>query len=325
MPYALWELSGSVFQGNVREDNARAQTLLGAIHEHGLKVRPDPNGEFQVAADLDTLMGALSSGETEGNLRLLNNYLSCIRSAGTSIERALFRHNVLPYVQESNRSVDSALRNLNPGITNKLQFMISFVGKDIKHPLRFLEIAKVHSDYGMDPEITYSEAETGTYHTLQQLGSNEQWDTWSAYIEDSPVVRRYLRYIDSLASRYGMRLVYCPKEFTHIDEVITPARPTWNVQGGQARRVIRSDRYKLLYVSLAFDYSMFRDHTILETEAQPGQRARTASSMEYSPIFIDNLGGIAKVLTTLGSFAACKLYYKDFRNSTRSSQAAPSS
>lgn len=324
MAHALWENS-SLMHNSSREESANAISLISAIHEHGLLVRPNPDGTFQLASDIDSAVGSLGGAETDHNLRTLQNWLNAMRNASLYIERAAFRSAILPHVQEGNRSVESALRNMQSGVGHMLNFMLQFMGKDVKHPLRFLMYSSATTDYGQDPNLVYTDEETGTYHTLQALGENQAWATWSTYLEDTPTVRRYIRYVDAIARRSGMRVVYCPKEFNHLEELSTPARPTWARHGAEMVRQVQSDRYKLLYVSLAFDYNVFRDLTVIETEAQPGQRYRQASSMDYSPIFVDNLDGIAKVITTLGSFAACKIYYKDFRNSTRSSQADPSS
>jgi hypothetical protein len=325
MSYTLWEIGGSILNGVDKELNANAAPLAAAVHEHGLKVKPNTDGTFQLIPDAGSLSNVLGGAETDSNLRTLSNYLAGMRNFATSLTRAAFRHSILNHVQDGNRSVESALRNLNPGIQNMLSFMTAFMGKDVKHPLRFMSSSQNSTDYGYDPELIYSDEETGTYHTLQTLGENQAWNTWSTYLEDTPSVRRYLRYIDSIASRNGIRVVYCPKEFNHLDELSTPVRPTWAMDGERVVRQVRSDRYKLLFVSLTFDYGMFRDLTVIETDVQPGQRARAAGQMDFSPIFVDNLNAIVKVLTTLGSFAAWKIYYKDFRNSARSSQAVQSS
>lgn len=324
MANALWENS-TLLHNATKEENVNAISLAAAIHEHGLLVRPNADGTYQLSTDIDAVVGGIGGAESDQNLRTLASWINGMRNMTHYLIRSMFRSKVLAYVQDGNRSVESALRNMNTGIGPALNFMTQFVGKDVKHPLRFLPIASGNTDYGQDPNLVYTEEETGTYHTLQTLGENQAWSTWSTYLEDTPSVRRYLRYVDFLGRRSGIRVVYCPKEFNHLEEFSTPTRPTWVRQGAEVVRNVHADRYKLLFVSLAFDYAMFRDLSVLETSVQPGQRPRTAASIDYTAIFVDNLDAIAKVIITLGSFAACKIYYKDFRTSTRSSQAAPSS
>lgn len=319
MSYALYEIGGSAFS---RNPPASANALAEAIHTNGLGLRLNLDGSFETvdaAAMTDTLGGA----ETDNNLRVLSNYFSQLRNLAIVITRNQFRENVVDYVQSGNRSVESALRNLQNGIPNMLEFLRNFTGKDIKLPVKYLWQAQGQTDYGQDPELTYSDVETGTYHTLQELGTNQMVKTWSTYLEDTPSLRRYLRYVDSLARQFGMRVVYCPKQFQHIEELTNvPARPNWRNDGNRVVRQVQANRFSVLYVSLSFDYEMFADLTTVETEVQPGQRRRTGDTMDYTPIFVDNLAAIVKVLTTIGSFAACKIYYKDYRNSVRSSQAA---
>lgn len=324
MALALWENS-SLLHNGTKEENANAIPLIQAIHQHGLKVRPNSDGTFQIADSIDSMTGILGGAETDNNLRNMQNMLNGMRNAMLYIHRAAFKHAITPYVQDGNRSVESAMRNMPTGIGHMLTFMKNFMGKDVKNPLRFFEIAQGSSDYGQDPELVYTDEQTGTYHTLQELGENQAWTTWSTYLEDTPSVRRYIRYVDFLARRFGIRVVYCPKEFNHLDELSTPARPTWTRNGVRMERQVQSNRYKVLFLSLAFDFNMFRELTVVETTVQPGQRMRAANTMDYSPIFVDNLNSIAKVIITLGGFTACKIYYKDFRASTRSSQAAQSS
>lgn len=324
MANALWECS-TLLHNATKEENANAISLAAAIHEHGLLVRPNQDGTYQLATDIDSVVGGIGGAESDQNLRMLASWLNNMRNMTHYLTRGMFRNKILPYVQDGNRSVESALRNLNTGISPALTFITQFVGKDVKHPLRFLPMAAGSTDYGQDPNLVYSEEETGTYHTLQVLGENQAWHTWSTYLEDTPSVRRYLRYVDSLARRSGIRVVYCPKEFNHLEEFSTPVRPTWARHGVEVVRQVHSDRYKLLYVSLAFDYNMFRNLSVIETEVQPGQRSRGANNTDYTAILVDNLDSVAKVILTLGSFAACKIYYKDFRTSMRSSQVDQSS
>lgn len=326
MPYNLWDIGGSFAASPNRDVDAQAHILRSAIHQHGLSVQIEHEGGFTVSPDLELQLGPIAGAESEGNLRVLATWINQIMEASRSLTRAQFRDSIRPYVQDGNRSVESALRNLNAGsVASMLDFMLAFIGKDIKLPLRLLNLAQDNTDYGFDPEMSYSEVETGTFHTLQVLGENQSIRTYGVYLEDAPVVRRYLRYIDSLAKPFGMRLVYCPKEFNHLEEISTPVRPTWTRENGQVVRQIHSDRYKLLYVVFTFDYSMFRNSTVVETEVQPGQTPRRGIDMDYTPILVDNLHSIVAVLRNLGSFASCKLYYKDYLNSVRSSQAAQSS
>lgn len=319
MSYAIYEIGGSAFSGNPQ---ASANALVEAIHTNGLGLRLNLDGSFETV-DSATMTDTLGGAETDNNLRILSNYFNQLRNLAIVITRNQFRENVADYVQSGNRSVESALRNLQNGIPNMLEFLRNFTGKDIKLPVKYLWQAQGQTDYGQDPELTYSDVETGTYHTLQELGTNQMMKTWSTYLEDTPSLRRYLRYVDSLARQFGMRVVYCPKQFQHIEELTNvPARPNWRNDGNRVVRQVQANRFSVLYVSLSFDYGMFADLTTVETEVQPGQRRRTGDTMDYAPIFVDNLAAIVKVLTTIGSFAACKIYYKDYRNSVRSSQAA---
>lgn len=319
MSYNIHDIGGTIYSNGTSDVNA----LVSAIHTHGLGLSVNIDGTF-TPRDPGVTIDALGGVESDYGLRALTSQLNQLRNLATSIVRQQFRQNVLEYVQQGNRSVDSALRNLSYGTNNMLDFLRNFVGKDIKLPVRYLWQGSTNTDYGRDPELIYTEEQTGNYHTLQDFGSNETQIGWCTYLEDTPTVRRYLRYVDHVARQSGMRVLYCPKEFNHLDELTsTPARPSWNNRDGAIVRSVRDQRYKLLFVSLFFDYQMFRHLTVIETTAQPGQRPRQAAQMDYGPIFVDNLAGIVKVLTTIGSFAACKIYYKDYRNSARSSQAAP--
>lgn len=319
MSYDIYEIGGSVF--NVGTP-ASANSLVEAIHANGLGLKLNMDGSFH-PCESSVCIDALGGAENDSNLRLLTAQMSQLRNLATYVIRQQFRQNVLDYVQAGNRSVDSALRNLAFGVNNMLEFLRNFLGKDIKLPVKYLWLSNTQTDYGRDPELIYTEEQTGTYHTLQMLGNNQAYAGWSTYLEDTPTVRRYLRFIDSLAQQSGMRVLYCPKEFNHLDELAgTPTRPNWTLQDGAVVRTIRNQRHKALFVSLFFDYTMFRNLTVIETDAQPGQRPRPANQMDYGPIFVDNLASIVKVLTTIGGFAVCKIYYKDYRNSARSSQAA---
>lgn len=323
MPYKLWEAGSAIFNGISSERYGVAAEMPALVHEHGLKLTYSNSWEPIIVPDRDAITNILGGAETDRNLQSLSNHISHLRQMAAYATRMHFMHAIQEFVPASNRSVQSAIRNINPGIPHYLLFLCNFLGKDIKSPVRFLSSRSTTNDYGQDPSLTYSEEETGTYHTLQVLGDNQQWITYSGYLEDSPVSRRYIRYIDHLAQRFGMRLVYCPKGFDHLEEISEPTAPTIATQGGAVVRTVRADRYKLLFVSLAFDFSMFRDLTVIETEVQPNQPPRSAREMDYAPIFVDNLAGIVRVLTTLGAFNPCKIYYKDFRNSARSSQAVP--
>jgi hypothetical protein len=325
MSYPLWQINSSVYHELSPQRLTDAVALKGFIHTEGLKTRVDSDGSVSVTQDLASVVDILGGAETEGNLRTLQQYLGNMRNLMTYTVRAQFAAGIAPFVQSGNRSVESGLRNLNLGVVHMLQFMKSFVGKDIKSPIRFLPLGSNTVDHGRDPDLIYTEEQTGTYHTLQTLGENQAWAAWSTYLEDTPSLRRYIRYVDFLAQRYGMRLVYCPKQFNHMDELASPARPEWQQQGRSVVRRVQTGRYTVLLVSLAFDYGMFRDLTVVESTSQPGQRPRQASQMDYGPIFVDNLPGITKVINTMGAFPTCKIYYKDYRTSTRSSQAAPSS
>jgi hypothetical protein len=319
MSYDIHEIDGSIF--NVGTP-ASANSLVEAIHANGLGLKINLDGSF-TPSPASVCIDALGGAENDSNLRLLTAQMSQLRNLATYVIRQQFRQNVLEYVQSGNRSVESALRNLCTGVNNMLDFLRNFLGKDIKLPVKYLWMSNTSTDYGREPELIYTEEQTGNYHTLQELGQNQAYAGWSTYLEDTPTLRRYLRFIDSVARQSGMRVLYCPKEFNHPDELAgTPTRPNWTQQNGAVVRSIRDQRYKALFVSLFFDYTMFRDLTVIETDAQPGQRPRPANQMDYGPIFVDNLASIVKVLTTIGGFAACKIYYKDYRNSARSSQAA---
>ena len=317
---SLWNGCSSIyFESDVHRDE-RAENLTQALPEHGLGLTIFNDGSY-APVDVDTLIQSLGGGETTSNLNTLSSWLSAIRNTAAMLTRAQFRHRVRGFVQAENRSVCSALRNLgqNGGkmTQNMTDFIVSFVGKDIKHPVRFLKSRSANTDYGRVPELEYSESETGTYHTLQIVGENSAWHTISGYLEDSPLCRRYLRYIDHLASDFGMRLVYCPCGFANLSDIGQPARPNFSEVDGAVIRTQRATDHRLLYVSLTFDYSMFRDLTFVETESQPNQQPQAAHEIDYSPIFVDNLPAIITVMKTLGSFAECKLYYKHYRTHAR--------
>lgn len=325
MPYSLYEIGSAIFSRS--GEQASANALVEAIHTHGLGLTVELTGAF-TPVDADERLESLGGAETEGNLRQLQNYLNQLRNLSLTVTKAQFSQNILGHVQEGNRSVESSLRNLNTGVNHMLEFIRAFVGKDVKHPIRYLAHSVTRTDYGMADDLEYAEEETGTYHTLQRMGNNQSWHAWGTYLEDTPTLRRYIRYVDSIATRSGMRVVYAPKVLTHAEELTgTPTRPSWHVVDGRVERVIQTGQnpIRILFVSLSFDHNLFAPLTVIETDAQPGQRPRNAEQMDYSPIFVDNLSSIVKVLTTIGSFAACKIYYKGLRNSARSSQAAPSS
>lgn len=319
MAYNIHDIGSSIYGNGTPAD---VNALVAAIHTHGLGLTVNVDGSF-TPCDPSITVDALGGAETDYGLRALTSQINQLRNMATSIVRQQFRQNVQEFVQQGNRSVDSALRNLSYGTNSMLDFLRNFVGKDIKLPVKYLWQSSTQNDHGRDPELVYTEEQTGTYHTLQDLGQNETQNGWSTYLEDTPTVRRYLRFVDHVARQSGMRVLYCPKEFNHLEELTTtPVRPAWNQRDGAVVRAVRDQRYKLLFVSLFFDYQMFRDLTVIETAAQPGQRPRQAINMDYGPIFVDNLAGIVKVLTTIGGFAACKIYYKDYRNFARSLQAA---
>lgn len=324
----LWNRGSSSFYEPNAEQDERLNNLPSLIAQHGLAVKLGADATHTIVEDHSVLFDQLGGDESASGLSTLSSWISSMRATAAAITRAQFRHKVTPFVQMDNRSVASHLRNMQMDTTVilLLDFLTAFIGKDIKHPLRTLEIKAVQTDYGQDDDLSYSEAETGTYHTLQRLGENSAWRVYSGYLEDSPLIRRYIRYIDFLASRFGMRLVYCPAGVASVDSIPTqPTRPSWSVVDDRVIRTVRDVQHTFLYVSLTFEYNMFSELTVVESSAQPGQRRADANSMDFTPVFVDNLEGIITVLKTLGSFALCKLYYKDFMTHRRSSPAVQSS
>lgn len=322
--HTLWEISGSLFTQHNHESNARSEALIEAINTHGLSIRVSTNGHTRVESDLDSLIGTISGAETASAQHHLTAWLQNLRSTAKDITRAQFRHRMLEHVQSDNRSVNAKLRNTECRVLDMLGTIIGLVGREVKLPIRYHSVRAGSTLYGMSEEVQYSESETGNFHTLQTHGRAEQTNYYGMYVEDTPVSRRYLRYVDFLASRFGIRVLYCPKDFQHIEEICQPSLPTWTVVDDQVVRANHHDNFHLLFVALAFDRQMFESLLTVETEAQPGQTPARDSNVDYTPIFVDNLRAIVTVLTTLGSFAACKIYYKHYRTHARLSPADPS-
>lgn len=321
--YAFWNPSANGVLPNTVENDARAEEIMQGLSEKGLSQGIGTSGDL-VDVPFEELISAVGGAETQQNIAVINTWFNQLRNNAMAVMIAQFRHGIRNYVQADNRSVIAALRNITVQSKTMLDFMINFVGKDVKLPLRFHTVELSSADYGMDPEDNYTEAQTGTYHTLQTLGGNQAWRTFGMYTEDSPVLRRYLRFVDFQARRLGIRLVYCPKTVNHLDEIGAPVRPVWRRDGHNVVREIQTGNHAMLYVGLAFDYDAFRTLGVVETEVQPGQVPYSPLDTNFSPIIVSNLHPILCVLNTLGSFALCKIYYKALRTPVRSSPAAQS-
>lgn len=283
------------------------------ISSTGLSAPVEPNAAF----------GTIGGQETSHNLSTLGQWVNYLNSSAEQITLGLFREALLPHVQADNRSVQAALTRLSRDrIDNLVSLIVNFVNKDIKHPIRTLgtvSLAGASTDHVCNPEIIYTEEQTGTYHTLLQPGNRaSSIMTWSGYLEDTPLVRRYLRYVDHLASPAGIRVVYCPKVFGAMEDLGSISRPSWNVREGEAVRAVQEGPYKALFVSLAFDYNLFGMLTRVETIVQPDQRFRDCTEMNYGPVVVHYLDSFINVLKQLGAFSTCKIYYKAFRPPVRS-------
>lgn len=309
-------------------EDHRAAQVLESLGQVGLGTRVNPNGTVHPQSDVDDAFGAISGAETASNLNTLGHWFSYLNTAVDQLNAALFKEKMVPYVQHDNRSVVAAFsRRGGESVNGMLELMMQFVHKDIKHPVRTLlhingndnTIASADYNHFMDDELVYTEAETGTYHTLLSTAHPaDRVRTYSVYLEDTPLVRRYLRYIDSMALRHGVRLVYCPKTFDHLEEIAAATKPTWSVVDDRVIRQHRGTRYRALVVSLAFVYDAFSPLTRVETEVQPNQRAREAQSMNYTPVVTEYLDTFVHVLKQLGAFSVCKIYYKGSRTPARS-------
>lgn len=320
----LWDIGNAFLSSHNPENNARSEELVNLINTHGLAIQVNTDGYARAEDSLDSLVGLISGAENAVNQHRLTSWLSALRTSAQHITRAQFRHRITPFVQADNRSVQSALRNAETGVYPMLKLIVSLVGRDVKHPLRLHEVSSQDYNYGYREDVTYRESETGNLHTLQSLQNRENVRIRGGYVEDTPASRRYLRYIDFLAQRFGIRVLYCPKDFAHLEEITTPAFPSLSEYDGELTRNIHSDNYHLLYVAIAFDRTMFESLLTIETDVQPGQQPIRSDQIDYAPIFVDNLESIITVITTLGSFAACKIYYKAYRTQERSSPAARS-
>lgn len=318
--YSLWSspIVGHLSSSRI-EDDANIEAILAALVENGLGLQIGANMAMRVV-DAEQSYSSLGGAENRQNQATTMAWLGQLKNTAEMLVGSQFRNRIREYVQADNRSVQSALRNIPPtDIRQQFDFITKFVGKDIKQPIRYHTILPDTVNYGEDPELIYSEEQTGTFHTLQRIGNAETWRTWGMYIEDTPASRRYIRYVDFKARQAGMRVVYCPKTVNHLDEISNPARPSWDLQGDRVQRSFQDGSIRLLYVALAFDYSVFRGLTTLETTVQPGQTSPDASRVSFSPIFVDNIDYVIRVLSTLGGFSLCKIFYKGFRDSRRSS------
>lgn len=309
-------------------DDHTCEQILEALGQSGLGTRVNAQG-LTAQTDVDDAFAALGGAETSSNLHALNQWFSHLQQSADYLTRGLFKERMIPYIQHDNRSVVAAIgrSSSTDSVNGMLAFIAGYVHKDIKHPIRTLPLQSNNgpsvsvSDYNhqLDDDLQYTEAETGTYHTLiSRHHPADRVKTYSVYLEDTPLVRRYLRYIDSIAIRHGVRLVYCPKTFDHLEEVDAVARPTWTCVDDCIIRQHRGTRYRALFVSLAFVYDAFSPLTRVETEVQPNQRVREAQSMTYTPVVVEYLDTFVHVLKQLGAFSVCKIYYKGSRTPARS-------
>lgn len=311
------------------EGETPAQDVLDAIGRLGVGTRLNADASINANADVADLFAALGGVESQSSLNSLGSMIGQMQNAADALNQALFKERLTPYLQADNRSVQAAFsRRNNTSVAHMLSFILSFVHKDIKHPIRTLAdttgrngtlVSNSTYSHRMDVDLTYSDEETGTYHTL--LNPDQPANsavTWNVYLEDTPLLRRYLRYIDHLASQHGVRLIYCPKTFGHLEELDSVSRPTWAVVGDTMMRQYRGpNNYRALFVSLSFVYAAFSPFTRVETEVQPGQRVRDAESMNYTPVVSEYLDAFVQVIKQLGAFSVCKIYYKASRTPER--------
>lgn len=325
MSNSLFEASGAAYLSSLRSRSLEPGIFSGiqdSVHEHGLGTQVSSTG-LTSPVEPNAAFGAIGGQETSHNLSVLGQWINYLNSSAEQITLGLFREALLPHVQADNRSVQAAFMRLNRDrIEDLISLVVIFVNKDIKHPIRTLAAVPLSvsiTDHVYNPELTYTEEQTGNYHTLIQPGSRaSSIKTWSGYLEDTPVVRRYLRYIDHLASPVGIRVVYCPKIFEEIEGLGTISRPSWILREGGIVREVQEGPCKALFVSLAFDYNLFGMLTRVETEVQPNQRFRDCTEMNYSPVVVQYLDSFIDVLKQLGAFSTCKIYYRASRPPVRS-------
>lgn len=301
--------------------------ILEAIQVNGLGVRIGSAG-IAGQTDVDDAFATLGGAETANNLSTLTHWFNYLNVSADQLTRMLFKENLTPFVQHDNRSVIAAFgrSSVSESVQNMLAFIMSYVGKDIKHPIRTLlweQTGQVNSstyNHTMQSNLTYSEEEVGTYPSLLPVESQaSRVTTYNTYLEDTPLVRRYLRYLDSIATRYGIRVVYCPKSFDNLDDLSSLARPTWRItEEDQVVRQHRGTRHRALFVSMAFSYETFAPLTVVETEVQPGQTPLSVGSIIYTPVVAEYAGAFVHVLKQLGAFSVCKIYYKGSRTPARS-------
>lgn len=303
------------------------QDILDSVAANGLGVRVSHTG-INGQQDVDDAFAALGGAETASNLNVLGHYFNYMNVSADQLTRLLFKERMTPFVQHDNRSVIAAFgrSSVSESVQNMLAFILSYVGKDIKHPIRTLlweQTGLVNSstyNHTMQENLEYSEEEVGTYPSLLPVGgSASRVTTYNTYLEDTPLVRRYLRYLDYIGSRYGIRVVYCPKSGDNLDDLSSLARPTWRVtDDDKVLRQHRGTRYCALFVSLGFSYEMYSPLTVVETEAQPTQTRQAVNGMVYTPVVAEYAGAFVHVLKQLGAFSVCKIYYKGSRTPARS-------
>jgi hypothetical protein len=271
------------------------------------------------------VVSQMAGQDNSGTLSTMRQGVDNLRNISMRINAAVFAQWARPVLPQT-RPVEAALQRIVQGTAGHrmdpfMDLIIKFLRKDIKHPIRNLPIfdASIGFGMGVPTNPAFSEA-IGTLGEVYSVGPRRASGT---VVEDTPVIRRYLRYLNYLARQTGMHVVWMPTSFdTH--PAIRAATVSVQMTNGQPRILGEPQRLRGLAVYLLGDYLRWAPLSRYEFLQQPGQVMLEDPNMSYVPILNAHLPSISAALLTLGAFSPCKIFYKDFRAQTSSRQADPS-
>lgn len=281
---------------------------------------------FQGEGVNQAVVSEMSGQDSSGTLSVMRQGVDNLRNLSMRINASIFAQWARPVLPQT-RPVEAALQRIVQGTAGHrmdpfLDLIIKFLRKDIKHPIRNLPIfdATISFGMGVPANTPFSEA-IGTLGEVYSVGPRRASGT---VIEDTPVTRRYIRYLNYLARQTGMHVVWVPVSFDTNPEVRS-AVVSVQMTGGQPRILGAPQRLRGLAVYLLGDYLRWAPLSRYEFSQQPGQVMLEDPGMSYVPILNAHLPSISAALLTLGAFSPCKIFYKDFRAQTSSRQVDPSS
>lgn len=325
----------SGFSRAVQLDSTTAERLLSLpalLNQYGVNLRSDGAGISALPGPEPSLevVGEMAGTDDRNKLNLLTNGVSNLRVLGWRINAAIFGERMAPLLPDT-KPVKAALeRHLCGSLTTSMDplvdLIIKFYRKDIKHPIRNLKTTVVSVTWGLSVPATLPFSETIGTLGEAKVGMTRRHGV-ATVVEDTPVVRRYIQYLNHLAQRQGLLVLWAPTSFATdpIEQSVNIEVRGGEDSSGNRVRINNTERqHRALTVFLFGDYERFHGISRYEFAQQPGQGFPSDAEMCYIPLFNECVVQVATALSTLGAFSPCKIFYKNFRQQVSSQPVDPS-